>query len=174
MILVIVDAHSKWIEALTVNAATSNATIEKLQSVFTTHGLPEVIISDNGTASTSEEFKVFVQKNGIRHLTSAPYHSASNGLAERAVQTLKSALKKDPGGVSLETQICRFLFRYRITPHSTIGISPAELAELLLGHRPRSRLDLLHPDIAGRVSKKQVDQKVNHDGHCHSRELSVG
>ena len=97
MILVIVDVHSKWIEALTVNAATSNATIEKLQSVFTTHGLPEVIVSDNGTAFTSEEFKAFVQKNGIRHLTSAPYHPASNGLAERAVQTLKSALKKDPG-----------------------------------------------------------------------------
>ena len=95
MILVIVDAHSKWIEALTVNAATSNATIGKLQSVFTTHGLPEVIVSDNGTAFSSEEFKAFVQKNGIRHLTSAPYHSASNRLAERAVQTLKSALKKD-------------------------------------------------------------------------------
>ena len=171
MILVIVDAHSKWIEALTVNAATSNATIENLQSVFTTHGLPEVIVSDNGTAFTSEEFKAFVQKNGIRHLTSAPYHPTSNGLAERAVQTLKSALKKDPGGVSLETQICRFLFRYRITSHSTTGIPPAEL---LLGRRPRSRLDLLHPDIAGRVRKKQVDQKVNHDRHCHSCELSVG
>ena len=171
MILVIVDAHSKWIEALTVNAATSNATIEKLQSVFTIHGLPEVIVSNNGTAFTSEEFKEFIQKNGIRHLTSAPYHPASNGLAERAVQTLKSALKKDRGGVSLETQICCFLFRYRNTPHSTTGIRPAEL---LLGRRPRSRLDLLHPDIAGRVRKKQVDQKVNHDGHCHLRELSVG
>ena len=84
-----------------VNSATSNATVEKLQTVFATHGLPEVIVSDNGTAFTSEEFALFVQRNGIRHLTSAPYHPASNGLAERAVQTLKSALKKDPGGVRL-------------------------------------------------------------------------
>ena len=154
-----------------VNSATSNATVVKLQTVFATHGLTEVIVSDNGTAFTSDEFALFVQRNGIRHLTSAPYHPASNGLAERAVPTLKSALKKDPGGVRLETQICHFLFRYRITPHSTTGILPAEL---LLGRRPRSRLDLLHPDIAGRVRKKQEDQKSNHDRHCRSRELSVG
>ena len=171
MILVIVDAHSKWIEALVVNSATSNATIEKLQSVFATHGLPEVMVSDNGTAFTSEEFAAFVQKNGIRHLTSAPYHPASNGLAERAVQTLKTALKKDSSGVSLEKQIHHFVFRYRITPHSTTGVAPAEL---LLGRRPRSRLDLLHPEIAERVRKRQAEQKGRHDRHCRERELSVG
>ena len=70
---------------------------KKLQLVFSTHGLPEVIVSVNGTAFTSEEFAAFVHRNGIKHLTSAPYHPASNGLAERAVQTLKKALKKDPG-----------------------------------------------------------------------------
>ena len=171
MILVMVDSHSKWIEAAVVNSATSNVTIEKLQAVFSTHGLPEVLVSDNGTAFTSEEFTAFVRRNGIRHLTSAPYHPASNGAAERAVQTLKTALKKDPGGVSLETQLSRFLFRYRLTPHSTTGIPPAEL---LLGRRPRSHLDLLRPDIAGRVRKKQVEQKVTHDRHCRPRELSVG
>ena len=81
MILVIVDSHSKWTEALLVNSATSHATIEKLQSVFATRGLPEVLVSDNETAFTSEEFP------GIQHLTSVPYHPASNGLAKRAVQT---------------------------------------------------------------------------------------
>lgn len=115
MILVIVDSHSKWIEAHVVNSATSQATIEKLRLVFSTYGLPEVIVSDNSTAFTSEEFTEFVRCNGIKHLTSAPYHPASNGLAERAVQTLKNALKKESGGVSLKTQILRFLFHYRIT-----------------------------------------------------------
>ena len=133
MTLVIIDSHSKWIEAHVVNAATSQATIEKLRLVFSTHGLPEVIVSDNGTSFTNEEFAVFIRSNGIRHLTSALYHPASNGLAERAVQILKNALKKDPGGVSLDTQIARFLFHYQITPHSTTGIAPAEL---LMGRRP--------------------------------------
>ena len=171
MILVIVDSHSKWIEAQVVNAATSQATIEKLHLVFSTHGLPEVIVSDNGTSFTSEEFAGFIHSNGIRHLTSAPYHPASNGLAERAVQILKNALKKDPGGVSLESQIARFLFHYRITPHSTTGIAPAEL---LMGRRSRSRLDRLYPNIADRVRKRQFDQKRGHDQHCQQRQLSAG
>ena len=69
MILVIVDSHSKWIEAHVVNSATSQATIEKLRL---THRLPEVIVLDNGTTFTSEEFTEFVRSNGIKHLTSAP------------------------------------------------------------------------------------------------------
>ena len=56
MILVMVDSHSMWMAALLVNSATSNATIQKLQAVFATQGLPEVLVSDNGMAFTSEEF----------------------------------------------------------------------------------------------------------------------
>ena len=93
-----------------------------VEVLFATHGLPETIISDNGSVFKSTEFASFVTKNGIQHLTSAPYHPASNGLAERAVQTLKGALRKEGGGENLETQIARFLFNYRITPHTTTGI----------------------------------------------------
>ena len=171
MILVIVDAHSKWIRAHTVSAATSQATIDKLQLVFATHGLPEVIVSDNWSYFTTEEFSTFVRNNGIKHLTSAPYHPASNGLVERAVQTLKNALKKDSSGASLETQTSRFLFHYRITPHSTTGVPPSEL---LLGRRPRCRLDLLHPDISRKVWEKQAGQKEEHDGNGQERRLSTG
>ena len=171
MILVVVDSHSKWIEAHVVNSATSQVTIERLQGIFATHGLPETIVWDNGSVFTSEEFSAFVRSNGIRHLTSAPYHPASNGLAERAVQTLKNAIKKDSGGVSLQTQLNNFLFRYRITPHSTTGIV---LAELTLGRRPKSHLDFLFPDVADRVRKKQAAQKAEHDHRAHQRNFSVG
>ena len=94
MFLVVVDAHSKWMNVVTTATATSRVTIKALRSIFSTHGLPELLVSDNGAVFTSEEFKVFLQRNGIRHRVSAPYHPASNGLAERAVQTLKQVLKK--------------------------------------------------------------------------------
>ncbi len=84
MFLVVVDAHSKWIEAVPTNqSCTSITIITKLRSIFSTFGIPEVLVSDNGAAFTSADFEDFMTKNGIRHLTTAPYHAASNGLAER-------------------------------------------------------------------------------------------
>ena len=62
MFLVIIDAHSKWIDAHIVGTATSQATIEKLRSTFATHGVPDVVVCDNGTAFTSAEFEEFLGK----------------------------------------------------------------------------------------------------------------
>jgi len=141
MFLVVIDAHSKWLEVVVVPSTTSAATTKALRNIFSTHGLPEILVSDNGSAFTSNEFKTFHKENGIRHITTAPYHPAGNGLAERAVQTFKEALKKE-SAVDLDTQLAKFLFRYRITPHATTGVPPAEL---LMQRKPRSRLDLLRP-----------------------------
>ena len=79
--------------------------------------------TDNASYFTSQEFQDFTKLNGIRHVTSAPYHPASNVLAERAVQTVEEFLKKSPSD-SLQTRLSRFLLQYRITPHSTTGTSP--------------------------------------------------
>ena len=103
-----------------------------------------MLVTDNGSVFTSAEFKQFLKQNGIRHITSAPYHPASNGLAERTVQTFKESLCRNTEG-SMDTRISRFLLQYRCTPHSTTGISPAEL---LFGRRPRTLLDLIVPDVS--------------------------
>ena len=89
------DAHSKWIEIKFVTNPTSAATIEHLRSIFATHGLPEMLISDNGSVFTSSEFEEFTKQIGIRHVRSAPYHPASNGLAERVVQTFKAYVHEE-------------------------------------------------------------------------------
>ncbi|XP_023192425.1 uncharacterized protein K02A2.6-like [Xiphophorus maculatus] len=133
-------------------------------------GLPQMLVSDNGTWFTSQEFEMFLKRNGIQHVTSAPFHPASNGLAERAVQTLKQGLKKTNGD-TLETRLARFLFNYRITPQCTTGLSPAEL---LMSQRLRSSLDLLLPDIKAKVRKKQEKQKGYHDNHSKWRSFSPG
>ena len=55
MFLLIIDAHSKWLDVHCVNTATTETTITELRATFATHGIPEVIVSDNGTAFTSHE-----------------------------------------------------------------------------------------------------------------------
>ena len=94
MFLLIADAHSKWIEIHATNSSTSSATIELLRKTFSSLGLPEVLVSDNATAFTSAEFSEFLQKNGICHVRTPPYHPASNGLVERAVQSFKEGMKR--------------------------------------------------------------------------------
>ena len=42
-----------------VNPATSAITIQKLRSMFAAHGLPRVVVSDNGSVLTSNEFQEF-------------------------------------------------------------------------------------------------------------------
>lgn len=170
MWLVIVDTYSKWIGVHMMSTSTSCATVEKLQETFAIHGLPEIVVSDNGSNFTSSEFREFMERNGIKHVRTAPYHPSSNGAAERGVQTVKEGLKKQERG-TLQTKLSRVLFQYRITPQTTTGQSPAEL---LMGRKLKSRLDLIKPDTGRRVRRKQEDQKSQHDVHTQKRSFKIG
>ena len=139
--------------------------------MFATHGLPRTLVTDNGAQFTSSEFELFLSNNGIRYVKTSPYHPASNGLAERAVQVFKETMKKLPSSDSIETRLSKFLFWYRLTPHSTTGVPPSEL---LLGRVPRSLLDLLKPSLSTKVRQKQEVQKFNHDGPSRDRKFHVG
>jgi len=55
------------IEASVVPSTSAVATIDKLWHLFTTHGLPEVLVSDNSTVFTSRKFKEFLKWNGIEY-----------------------------------------------------------------------------------------------------------
>ena len=74
-------------------STTSQTTIETLRILFSRYGLPEQVIPDNGPQFTSDEFAQFMQGNGIKHILCASYHPASNGLAEKFMQTFKRAMK---------------------------------------------------------------------------------
>ena len=72
---------------------------------------------------------------------------------------------------SLETRIQRFLFDYRITPHSTTGISPANL---LMNRQPKSKLDLVLPNLSKRITDVQGKQKQQHDQHTKCQSFNPG
>ena len=170
MFLVLIDAHSKWIEVYPVSSATSTVTIQHLRGTFAQFGIPECVVTDNGSCFTSTEFESFMKKNGIYHIKSSPYHPATNGLAERAVQVFKHGMKKMKEG-TVHDKIARLLFNYRITPHTTTGISPAML---LMNRTLRTRLDAIRPSVASHVEQKQFQQKVHHDVHSQKCSFEEG
>jgi len=61
MFLIVVNAHSKWMEIEVVNTVTSQATVEHLRPIFARFGLPKVIVTDNGTCFTSSDFDEFTR-----------------------------------------------------------------------------------------------------------------
>ncbi len=168
LFFVVIHAHSKWIEAVCTSSTSSQIVIEELRTVFSKFGLPETIVTDNGSSFTIQEFREFLKNNGIHHTTSAPYHSASNGMAERAVQIVK--IEKVSYG-SIKERLAKILFVYRNTPQSTTGLTPATM---LLGRKPRTLLDLIKPHRADRVEQKQEKQKNLHDSHARLRVFQVG
>ncbi|XP_011701101.1 PREDICTED: uncharacterized protein K02A2.6-like [Wasmannia auropunctata] len=144
MMLIIVDAYSKWLEVKVTSSTTSHATIRILDKLFAAYGVPITVVSDNGTQFTSAEFKKFLQSRGVKyHKLTAPYHPATNGQAQRYVQTVKDALKaiattKD----TLQQNLNEFLRQYRKAPYTTTGQPPSQL---FLGRNLRTRLDLVRP-----------------------------
>ena len=70
-VLVVVDAHSKWMEMEIVNVGTTQATVEHLRAMFARFGLSKVMVTDNGTCFTSNEFVEFIRQKHIRHFKTA-------------------------------------------------------------------------------------------------------
>ena len=146
---------------------TSSATIELLWKSFACVGLPDVVVSDNAATFTSDEFATFLKRNGINHVRTPLYHPTSNGLIERAVQTFKEGMRRLTEG-SVNTRVSLFLFKYRITHHSTTGIPPAEL---LFGRKLCSHLDHLRPNLGDTVRQSQARQKATHDSHLYTSRI---
>ena len=86
MFLVAVNAYFKWpemVEMSTGPAGVSVArTIEELRCIFSIHGLPQQIVSDNGPQFVSDQFAQFLKQNGIKHFKSSSYHPFSNELTK--------------------------------------------------------------------------------------------
>ncbi|KAM8703144.1 hypothetical protein ACLKA7_007855 [Drosophila subpalustris] len=121
MLLIISDAYSKWLEVKVTKSTTASATIMLLDEVFTSYGVPLMVVSDNGTNFTSAELNNYLDSVGVKYRKfSAPYHPATNGQAERNVQTVKNALRAmGSNAKTLKSNLNEFLRQYRNAPHST-------------------------------------------------------
>ncbi|CAI2737086.1 unnamed protein product, partial [Dicrocoelium dendriticum] len=94
MFHLLTDAHAKWIDVHSVTQTISQNTITNTDSSFATFSIPETIRADNCSPFAGAEVSKFVGNNARRHIKTAPYHRASYGLEERAVQTVKQGRLK--------------------------------------------------------------------------------
>ncbi|KAJ0170406.1 hypothetical protein K1T71_013777 [Dendrolimus kikuchii] len=171
--LIVVDAFSKWVECYDMKGnLTAKAVIAKLCDFMSRYGMPEIMVSDNGTSFASKEMSEFCKLNYIKQLFSPVYHPASNGQAESFVKIIKKGIKSillsERKANDLHMHLCKFLFDYRNSKNSTTETSPAQL---IFGHNLRSRLDLIVPhnspsssELSSRVDRKQSLQAEYYGG----------
>jgi transposase InsO family protein len=166
--LLVVDYYSRWIEIRKLSSLTPSTVIEHLKSMFSVHGIPDVMISDNGGQYAAEEFRLFTESYGFTHVTSSPRYPRANGEAERAVATVKSILYKcsDPYLAMLS---------YRTTPLDN-GFTPSEL---LMGRHLQNSVPApvealvkrTNPDIASKEQAQREAAKQHHDLRHRAKEL---
>ena len=133
--LIVVDYFSKMYFIRKVPSPSSSlAVVKLLKQIFSEHGIPEKVVSDNGPHFSSQSFTEFSKSWGFEHATSSPHYPRSNGQVERTIQTVKAALTK-----VREARQDEYLamLSLRNTPIDNALPSPAQL---LYRRKPRDTL----------------------------------
>ena len=140
-----------------------------MNRIFSTHGVPESLTSDNGPPYFSHDLEEYAKQMGFTLNPVTPDDPQANGFAENFVKSICKVVhtavaeKKDP-----KDQLFTFLLQYRATPHSSTEKSPAEM---LFGRRIRTKLPQIafHQDteeqkrIRDIHDKKKIEQKKHFD-----------
>lgn len=171
MYLIIIDYYSRFIEVAKLDRATAIQVVTHCKSVFARHGIPEEVVTDNGSQFDSNVFRLFAQEFQFHHTRSSPYYPRGNGEAESGVKTVKRLLKK-------ERDPYLALLAYRSTPLRN-GYSPSEL---LMNRRLRTNVPSSREARQPAIPNKQLlvareeelrrKQKSNFDRRHRARDLS--
>ncbi|XP_073967449.1 uncharacterized protein [Choristoneura fumiferana] len=139
-----------------MNAINAKSLINVLKPIFSRHGIPVILQSDNGPPFNSVEFRQFLQEWGIQHTTSSPHLPRSNGLAESGVKIIKRILMKcDESGSDPHLA----LLQYRITPRSNLP-SPSQL---LMSRSLRTQMPVVLEHLRPKLENKQeYSEKKTH------------
>ncbi|PFX27681.1 Uncharacterized protein K02A2.6 [Stylophora pistillata] len=139
-IVVVVDYYSRYYEVAVVRTITSEKTIELLETIFDRHGLPELLVSDNGP----------------KHRRVTTRWAQANGEVERQNRSILKRLQlAHAEGKDWRRELARYMAVYRTTPPQTTGQIPAFL---LMGRHPRTKLLELSQPTHGDEETRDGDQ----------------
>jgi transposase InsO family protein len=129
-LLVAVDKFSKWIEVVPVTNQEATTTVKFFESIIYRYGVPNSIITDNGTNFTLGEFQKFAKELGIKIKYASVAHPKSNGQVEKANGLVCAGLKKRllrplkcAAGAWVE-ELPSVHWSLRTTPSSSTGYTP--------------------------------------------------
>ena len=126
--LVVMDYFSRYPEVEIVSSTSATESITRWKKIMATHGLIRELRTDNGPPFNSQEWAEYLQSKNTKHRRITPRWPQANGEVERFMRTLLKVVRiPQAERQNIERALYSFLAEYRLTPHSTIGVSPSEL-----------------------------------------------
>ena len=93
LLLVIIDGRTRYPEVEIVRNTSAKSTIQCFESIFSRHGIPRAIVSDNGPPFQGDEIRQYMSTNGIKHRNITPIWPQANGEAETFMKPLTKCLQ---------------------------------------------------------------------------------
>ena len=150
---------TRYPEAVPMKSVDAASVAEELLKIFSRVGVPQEILTDQGTNFTSQLLVELYNMLHVQPIRTTPFHPQTDGLVERFNQTLKLMLKKTlvKEGKDWDKLLPYLLFAYREVPQASTGFSPFEL---LYGHSVRGPLDILSE--SWQCSERSKESVVSH------------
>ncbi|KYN09433.1 Pro-Pol polyprotein, partial [Trachymyrmex cornetzi] len=154
-IFIVIDSFTRFTWLFAVKTTKSKEVNKCLKNLFDTFGKPREIVSDRGSAFTSNEFKHFIESMQIKHRLIAVASPWSNGLVERVNRFVKSSLRKiikSPD--DWKNWLSKTQYVINNTHHSSVKNTPSKL---LLGYDQRNHTDSQLTELVNDLARIDVD-----------------
>ncbi|KAJ8651338.1 hypothetical protein O0I10_013165 [Lichtheimia ornata] len=159
-IIVIQCMFSRYVIITPVAVCNTDTVSKTLIHLFSEHGFPRVMLSDNGPTYSASMLQVLCMKLGIKQQYAPAYHPQSNGLVERFMSTLKSMLlsymEQDHLSDVWDKHLPEFQLAYNSSIHASTGFTPFSLVH---GREARlvGQVDFTPQDISSSTYRQTTD-----------------
>ena len=122
------DQYSRYPVVEIVSSTSANCTISALEKIFSEHGLPQRILSDNGPPSKSSQISTYMKNYRITYSRISPLHPRANGIVENFMRNLNKTLRiANMQNKNWKSAFYNYLLTYRILPNMSTEVPPALL-----------------------------------------------
>ncbi len=157
MVMVVIDHYSRFPVVQVLQNTDCAMVLRKLDSMFKLLGRPLEVTSDNGPPFSAKDFSDGLANLGVRHRRITPLHPEANGLTERLNRGLNKAIRAAVSdGNNWKEAVEDWLMAYRLTPHSSTGLPPADL---MFGRKVNGPIPCWKPSAPLSVSRKELHQR---------------
>jgi hypothetical protein len=196
-VLCLTDYFTKFVTAVPLPVCSASATATAIFNEYICrYGVPQAILSDQGTSFKNQLLYSLSQLLGYHHIFCTPYHPQSNGQVERFNGTFVTQLAKltNQESSNWDEYLYPIVFAYNTGVHSTTNISPFELtfgrkANLPTDHPPTTftfshpndyfdrlvlNLKHYHTVVKQNISQQQQRTKIRYDRHRSNPQYDLG